>query len=282
MHRTRAYLNGFVALGALVAGATWPAHAQQRGAAAPTASSAVNLDVAGIRIGMPVKEAMLALKADNPNLILNPHKLELEGFTQDLMTSLTASQMASPTRGAEDIELMFTAPPNTEALWGISRTTTYPSQERPSMDNIVAALRQKYGPESLRPGTNPARVDSMVWVFDAQGRPLPAAQAKRTWELCASLMDARFTPTDAINELTSPVQRAPECDSAILATAGLGSALINQGRPEYAVNNLNVRVMHAPMYKAASAATRAVSVAAGQARANKQADEIKKRGTPKL
>src|SRR4029079_6492445 len=53
MHRTRAYLNGLAAIGPLVAGAAWYAHA---------ASSAVNLDVAGIRIGMTVKEAMLALK----------------------------------------------------------------------------------------------------------------------------------------------------------------------------------------------------------------------------
>jgi hypothetical protein len=273
MHRTRVYLNGLAAIGALVAGAAWYAHA---------ASSAVNLDVAGIRIGMTVKEAMLALKADNPNLILNPHKLQLEGFAQDLMTSVDANQMASATKGGEDVELLFTVPPNTEALWGIRRSTTYANQERPSMDNIVAALRNKYGPESLRPGSDPNRVDSMIWVFDAQGRLLPAGQARRTWELCASLMDARFTPNDAINELTSPMQRAPECDSAIIATAGLGSTLLNEGRPEYVVNNLIVRVMHAPMYKAAMEATRAVALAASQARATKQADEVKKRGAPKL
>ena len=150
------------------------------------------------------------------------------------------------------------------------------------MDNIVSALRNKYGPESLRPGADPNRVDSMIWVFDSQGRLLPAGQARRTWELCASLMDARFTPGDAINELTSPIQRAPECDAAILATAGLGSTLLNQGRLEYAVNNLIVRVMHAPMYKAATEATRAIALAASKARASKQADEVKKRGPPKL
>ena len=63
---------------------------------APALPAPPNLDVVGIKLGMPVKDALAALKADNLGLTLVQQTLQLEGFDQPLLTSVMAQRLASP------------------------------------------------------------------------------------------------------------------------------------------------------------------------------------------
>ena len=49
---------------------------------------------------MAMKDAMLALKADNPNLTVTPKRWQLEGFSQALTPSVMADQTGTASSGA--------------------------------------------------------------------------------------------------------------------------------------------------------------------------------------
>jgi len=88
------------------------------GDVATLAAGAGFVDIAGMKPGMSVKETMLALRAVNPNLTLNPNTFRLEGFgSQDLLDTVNAYT----TNGQEQITLAFTVPPGPEVLWGLTR-----------------------------------------------------------------------------------------------------------------------------------------------------------------
>ena len=53
-----------------------------------------------------------------------------------------AGQMIGPDNDGEAITLLFTMPPNKEAVWGIKRVTNYRAGHRPSTENVLAALGQ--------------------------------------------------------------------------------------------------------------------------------------------
>ena len=259
MGRIGIYLKGLAGLAVLLMGFAWNARAQQ----------AANLDVVGIKIGMPAKQAMLALKAYNPSFVLNPVTTPLEGFAQPLTTSVSGNQLRTATKGGEDIILLLTVTPGQESVWGIRRSYTYAASERPSMANTVEALRNKYGPESLQPSA-----DSLFWVFDGQGKLLTGEPAKRIVNLCAAVADSRFNPNDAASELVANRGRPPECDSTVMAQATLMGG--------QSVNQLIVQITHGPMQKTSVDAARASALSAAKAREAKQAGEIEKRGAPKL
>src|SRR5712691_1414891 len=93
-NRLAIYLNGSAALVVCMAGIGWNAALAQQSVPPPPAKSAtgsasgISLDIVGIKLGMSVKDAMLALKADNPRLTLTPSTLTLEGFAEQLMPSV--------------------------------------------------------------------------------------------------------------------------------------------------------------------------------------------------
>src|SRR5437660_12043518 len=107
--RLAIYLNVGGALAACVIGIGWDrARAQSAGG--------IELDVIGIRSGMTVKDAMLALKADNPRMTLTPATREFEGFSGPLLLSVGGSEAATPgpnsmpLRAGENVMILFTMP----------------------------------------------------------------------------------------------------------------------------------------------------------------------------
>jgi len=249
-----------------------------------------SLDVVGIRIGMTVKEAATALRADNPRLMLTPSTRGLEGFAQPLLMSIAGQEgpVSGPNntveRGGENIELLFTTPPNPEVVWGIKRTYFFATKERPDLQITLDAMRKKYGPETIAPSPDPRdQTKFMAWVYDAQGKPMGPNGAQLN-TMCAGLVTSRFGNGGITTEqeiLTGQAGPAP-CQSISIVNASIQSARLDPANPQFVVFSLIVQITDARRHRAATDATRAVALAATKARESKEAEEVKRRGAPKL
>ena len=154
-------------------------------ATAKIAAKAGFLDIVGVKLGMPVKEAVAAVKAHNAMLKLEPQaKLEFEALPGVVMTPVLAStknvsQASDP--GAEYLGLLLTYAPNEAFLWGISRNLGFGREySRPTVEDTLAGLRKKYGSESTK------QVNSrLIWIYDAQGQQVMGAKADDIYSKCS-------------------------------------------------------------------------------------------------
>jgi len=247
-------------------------------AQAPTAA----IDVVGIKLGMPMADAVAAIKADNPKLSVQTQTMVLEGFDQPFVTAIVASQSIEPGKDSEELTLLLTTPPNHPVVWGIQRTYHYATQNMPSVDNTLAGLRRKYGAENARlPDPDPRVLTrSIAWAYDTGGKPLGPAEGKAIFVACATYLENHFNPIAFNNELNG-MATPPQCNSIILAkSVMLGAQSPGGGNP--VLGGLIFQVTNGAMYHASLDATRAVAMAAAQAREKKQREKIDQRGAPKL
>jgi hypothetical protein len=153
-------------------------------ATAKIAAKAGFVDVVGVKLGMPLKAAVEAVKAHNANLKLEPqHKLEFEALPGVVMTPVMAStknvsKASDP--GAEYFGLLLTYAPNEVFVYGVWRDVWFSNMEsRPPIDTILAGMRKKYGPESVR-----FENTRLLWLFDAQKQQVMGPKAKDIWQKC--------------------------------------------------------------------------------------------------
>ena len=151
---------------------------------AKIAATAGFLDIVGIKLGMPAKEAIEALKAHNANFKPTPITLrEYEALPGVVMTPiLLAPNPGGPSAvSGDDFTLFVTYAPNEAFLWGISRNLGFGREDsRPTVENTLAGLRKKYGPESTK------QVNSrLIWIYDAQGQQVMGAKADDIYSKCS-------------------------------------------------------------------------------------------------
>lgn len=142
------------------------------------------LDVVGIKLGMSAKEAVDALKAYNAGFKPVPNTLyEYEALPGVVMTpELVVPNPAGPTASAGDyFNLFMTYAPNEAFLWGIVRNLGFGREDsRPTVENTLAGLRKKYGPESTK------QVNSrLIWIYDAQGQQVMGSKADDIYSKCS-------------------------------------------------------------------------------------------------
>lgn len=152
---------------------------------AKIAAKAGFLDVVGIKLGMSAKEAMNALKAHNAGFKPGPFTLrEYEALPGVVMTPvLYAPNTGGPNAtSGDDFNLLLTYAPNEAFVWGIVRNMGFGRvEDRPTVENTLAGLRQKYGPESTRqPGAN-----RLIWIYDAQGQQVMGQKALEIYTQCS-------------------------------------------------------------------------------------------------
>ena len=159
-------------------------------ATAMIAAKAGFIEIVGVKLGMPIKTAMDTLKAHNPNLTVDP-SLTLppyEALPGVVMTPLFISKKNTNTSGPEkeSIGLFVTMAPTEPLVWGVIRELWYEKEDtRPTVETMVAALRQKYGQETLKDVSN-----RLIWVYDVQGQQMTEAKAKDVLTRCGSVWTA--------------------------------------------------------------------------------------------
>ena len=128
-------------------------------------------DVAGIRLGMPAREAYAALQAKHPNVKLATDPLQLPTIDKPILNgfSIGFSPVQSPD---ERINVNVTPPPEKQVVWRVQR---FIGRQKIYRANVIASLREKYGKESAELlGGMPASdkdATEMWWIFDEQGQP---------------------------------------------------------------------------------------------------------------
>jgi hypothetical protein len=138
-------------------------------ATAKIAADAGYLDVLGIKLGMPVKEALDVLKTDNPQF----SKVDLQYLHRDgnannhdpnneWLVRINAVKDSGGNYG-DTLFIKLTLPPNPQLVYRVTRQVSFPPDARPALETLLAGLRQKYGPESLL--ENPA---NFLWYFNAE------------------------------------------------------------------------------------------------------------------
>ncbi len=155
-------------------------------ATAKIAAQAGFLDVVGIKLGTPAKEAIEGLKAFNKNFKIMSHTLrEYEALPGVVMTPHieAAYQPTNREGNPEHISLMLTYSPNEAFVWGISRNTSFGTEaQRPTVNTFVDGLRKKYGNESTK------YLDTrLIWVFDDQGQQVMGQMA---WDIFSKCSEA--------------------------------------------------------------------------------------------
>ncbi len=136
-------------------------------------------DIAGLRIGMPLREAFTLLQSAHPAVKLGMYPLDIPGIDKPVLEGFSygwETLAAHPERVIVDV----TPPPNQQVVWKVRR---YLAQQQIYRANALASLREKYGKEMA---TTPAVADDqhisdMWWVFDEQGHPAKLPNPGPSW-----------------------------------------------------------------------------------------------------
>ena len=145
------------------------------------------VDIAGIKLGMPAQEALNLIKAENAafKTQLSNNQVDLQyattrvpstGPKKEWAFAITSTTTFSDASGGESIEADLTLPPTTQVVDYVSRTLAFPKNAIPTVDNLIASLKKKYGVPTLsQPIGNP----QLRWIFDSQGQLLDEAQMRK-------------------------------------------------------------------------------------------------------
>lgn len=161
-------------------------------------------DLVGLRLGMTPDEVMTALKARAP-------KEKWQTVMSDLRHT-TSTGMLSPVPGGRftaaiindtrnttraDEYWAYLAPvPGKERVIAIARRQNF-LQERPLVDNTIAALIEKYGPPAAR---DPSDKLILGWSFDTAGKPRAFPQDPYTLStICLGSQPLYQTPREVGN-----------------------------------------------------------------------------------
>ena len=168
---------------------------------AKIAAAAGYVDIVGIKLGMPAQQALDLIKADNPafNTQLQKRDVDLQyattrvhstGPKKQWVFAIESTTALNDPGGGESIEADLTLPPTTQVVDYVSRSVTFPKNATPTVDNVIAGLKKKYGaPTLLQPIGSP----QLRWIFDSQGQLLTEAQTVKLG--AASCEPVTATPT---------------------------------------------------------------------------------------
>jgi hypothetical protein len=140
------------------------------------ASSVGFVDIVGVKLGMTVEQAVAALKAANPKLVIDIHDGELTAAGKVIKTPrvILAHLPAAARNPAawgnldgshEAIGVQLTTPPGPIVVETVLRYVSFPSSAPVAASTVIDALRKKYGPES----TDHASSSALGWIFDSAG-----------------------------------------------------------------------------------------------------------------
>jgi len=149
--------------------------------AAPGKGAATGFpDIAGLRIGMPLREAFTLLQGAHATVKLGLYPLDIPGIDKPVLEGFSFGYQtlaAQPERVIVDV----TPPPNQQVVWKVRR---YLALQQIYRSNVLASLREKYGKETA---TTPAVADDqhisdMYWVLDEEGHPAKLPPPGPRWQ----------------------------------------------------------------------------------------------------
>jgi hypothetical protein len=179
-------------------------------------------DLAGIHLGMSLQEASNFLAKQQPPYHLDPntpsHPSWMPGVTY--VGQMRADQYKGPpgTYPTDSFLLTFSIPPSPSRVVGIVHTSSPVPDERPSLDNVKSALRQKFGEDI--PGTGRPM---LFWAWGHDGAPLAAAAAR----LCTGEGTQVAGPLSP-GETMAPSLKTSSCGTVAYASLTVNGPVVTQ------------------------------------------------------
>ena len=126
-------------------------------------------DVGGVHIGMSMDETLPILKKLHPGAPVQP---VAHGHDEPLSANLILVETAIP-RSEDSVYVNYTL--DKQIVFAVNRDTRY--AQGIAIQNVIDALRKKYGPESAAlngnyPPHNDGEITKMWWLVDEQGNVL--------------------------------------------------------------------------------------------------------------
>src|SRR5437762_2891224 len=125
---------------------------------------AADYELAGIKLGSSLKDAMAALRAHNPKMELHPENAAYPGLPNALTYGIAA------VGAGEGFYFLVTMPPSEPAVSKITWVVHFGQDNVPKQDVLVANLAKQFGPISM--DTLPVSLDlgsrDLYWVGHAQ------------------------------------------------------------------------------------------------------------------
>jgi hypothetical protein len=238
------------------------------------AQAAMFIDVAGLKLGMPLKDALPVLKSLNLRPMREPQveivwPLDSSGVEKNPPPNAPRSiylleYIATDNQGSisESVQLSGAKHPNPAVITQIERKVTYRSGQGPLRDTVLTSLRQKYGPESLVVSEIPTNL-VLRWYFDDQRQALQGNLAKQQ-SICGGGAGGGVADNAGL------------CPSLTVL-----DVLLMHTAPGV-VTELMVRAVSRPLNKSAEEATQTFLRQMDEARREQQRIESTKRAAPKL
>jgi hypothetical protein len=147
-------------------------------AIAKLAASVGFVDIVGVKLGITLEQAVAALKAANPRLVIDVHDVEIEAGGKlirrplVILAHLSAggrnpSLWGNPDGSHEAIGVQLTTPPGPMVVDMVVRFVSFPSSSPVAASTLLEAHRKKYGPESFDDSGA-----ALGWVYDLTGKLL--------------------------------------------------------------------------------------------------------------
>jgi len=158
-------------IAAALAGARLPAQTQPLPAGVPAAPpggviAAKLPDTNGVHLGMSQDQAVAVMKRlYPPNLTTMTTNKEPDGTTW--ISHISGQNIQNCTASCDGMDVSLSPPPNPVQVIGINRVINSGSSTPPTVDKVVASLRQKYGQELAS-----VKAPIMTWAYDEQGQPI--------------------------------------------------------------------------------------------------------------
>jgi len=129
---------------------------------------------------MPAREAHAKLQAQIPKNKIQVMSDTLPTIDKPVIKSFSSAPAGQIMMGSEgdQVSVDVTLPPNKQAVWRVVRQHYFANKGIPKT-TLLASLREKYGKETLtnvsqgKPATNDSQIQTLLWLFDEQGRPAP-------------------------------------------------------------------------------------------------------------
>jgi len=190
-----------------------------------------NIDIIGLRLGMPVQESKITLQHYDTTLQLK----EKTGRLPKLTNVSYPQKIIATSRTGERINLALTSPPLASTVAQITRIKKYSQGSQPTIHNTLRALKKKYGEPSIEKNTNPT-IYQLTWLHDKHGNKhttsSPELEQNCTTAVPAEMLinlqhQKRFNPAECGLALTVLVATGSKMDleSSRIISDGLVSEL---------------------------------------------------------
>ncbi len=171
------------------------------GLTAGSAAAQGSPDIVGLKPGITLQEAYDRLKAYNRIAQVEVGRM----LYPDLAAEPIPYAVVLGQEGelsADLIEADVTLPPGKPVVWRVMRTLRFPQGKEQPIANLMAALREKYGPESFVVKSN---IPTPNWFFDEHGKAV-ADTGGLSFSTCALVGGVPAINTSVLNGTVAPLQ----------------------------------------------------------------------------